>query len=507
MTGGLREALGLPEINSSGRAAGNEGFGKDFRAGLAGVNQDMQVVAAQASQTDHQKLDSQRQNLIAAYQTASTLGDPGANERVIAAVGKAKEIVAAKAAGVMAGRDAWQKREVDFDAALVKIGELEDAGHPKAPAYRKLADAIQNRANDKNYQDANTAFDQLQPKLNDVKDEQLAALLDPKAKEPTPDFDGTDNLPGQAISPKDLIDPAKEIGKAALKWVNKQGETTVIIENHSSKVLSRVDGSEELTHPKEAKWIKKAPPEIAAAKDGKPGKATMTVKTDMLIRGVTRANTSGLVMYEIVGEVKKGKVKIAWLRKGNGTLDDSASWTESGLYDIRGFQSNDGEFTFLFTEKAPVPKPKDPQPPTETKPKEPESTGAKPKPFEYSVGPFVTGKHDKLESGSILDHANEIWNRKLSAETRDAILQQLPEGKLKIEVHGYTSNTDTKERNFKLSEQRALAVISALKEVGIPETAFTKRQPHGEWEAQATDDKQQEKEDPDWRKVVVKVSQ
>jgi hypothetical protein len=53
-----------------------------------------------------------------------------------------------------------------------------------------------------------------------------------------------------------------------------------------------------------------------------------------------------------------------------------------------------------------------------------------------------------------------------------------------------------------------VAVIAALKSVGVPETAFTDPQPHGEWETEnATDDRKQEKEDHEWRKVVVKIFQ
>src|SRR5437870_5588381 len=81
------------------------------------------------------------------------------------------------------------------------------------------------------------------------------------------------------------------------------------------KGLRLVPGMEELKHKDQAKWVKKAPPAIAAG-----GKATIIVKTDMLIRGVSRADTSGWVVYEIVGEDKKNKVRIAWLRKGDGGL-------------------------------------------------------------------------------------------------------------------------------------------------------------------------------------------
>jgi outer membrane protein OmpA-like peptidoglycan-associated protein len=267
-------------------------------------------------------------------------------------------------------------------------------------------------------------------------------------------LDGFDSGKVQAITPGQVIGPATQVGKAALNWVNKQGVTTIIIENHSSKVLSRVDGSEELTHPKEAKWVKKAPPEIPAAKDGNPGKATITVKTDKLIRGVTRANTSGWVMYEIVGEVKKNKVKIAWLRKGDGTLDTGGWGTESGLFDIRGFQSNEGEFTFRFTEKSPAAKPKDPQSP-EPKPQEPQSGGGKDSKSAAPADTYVLFEQGKFRLTS-----------EAKSRLHDFALAYLAaKSTAKIEVEGYASTEGQEASNRTLSFDRAEAVFNYLVDV------------------------------------------
>ncbi len=271
----------------------------------------------------------------------------------------------------------------------------------------------------------------------------------------TPGLDGLDSGKVQAITPGQVIGPATKVGKAALNWVNKQGVTTIIIENHSSKVLSRVDGSEELTHSKEAKWVKKAPPEIPAAKDGNPGKATITVKTDMLIRGVTRANTSGWVMYEIVGEDKKNKVKIAWLRKGDGTLDTSGWGTESGLYDIRGFQSNEGEFTFRFTEKALASKPKDPQSP-DTKPQEPQGGGGKDSKSAAPADTYVLFEQGKFNLTS-----------EAKSRLHDfAVAYRAAKSTAKIEVEGYASREGKEASNRTLSFDRAEAVFKYLIDVG-----------------------------------------
>jgi hypothetical protein len=175
MNGGLREALDLPESDNAGRVTGNEQFSQDFRAGLASVNQDLQVVAIRGDQAEYLKLDANRQTLIKAYQATSGLGDAAKSGQVMGAVTKIKQQTAAKATAINAGYEEWQKRADAFDAAVVKIGQLEDAGHPSAPVFRKLSDAIQSRANNRDYSQANTVFDQLQPKLDKVMAQPLRA--------------------------------------------------------------------------------------------------------------------------------------------------------------------------------------------------------------------------------------------------------------------------------------------------------------------------------------------
>jgi hypothetical protein len=172
-----------------------------------------------------------------------------------------------------------------------------------------------------------------------------------------PGLGGMDSGQVQSLSAKDLIEPAKEIGKAVKGWVNTKGATTIIIENRSSKDLSLHSDAklQRLHFPKQAKWGKMAPPRIPAG-----GKATITVETDKLWRGKTTADTSGEVVFEIAGEKKK-IVRVVWVRKGDKMIAQSDSWsTESGKYSLTGHQSNPGEYTFWFEEVA--------QPAQQTKP-------------------------------------------------------------------------------------------------------------------------------------------
>jgi len=123
---------------------------------------------------------------------------------------------------------------------------------------------------------------------------QNAAILEQKPK-------SADEIPGMGEGKEQAIgkaeyDKAEELVKAGWNWINKQGETKIIIKNRTSKVMSFVKETDVLDKPGQSKWSRKAAPEIAAGAED-----NMVVKTDMTIRGVTRANTSGSVVYEIAG--------------------------------------------------------------------------------------------------------------------------------------------------------------------------------------------------------------
>jgi outer membrane protein OmpA-like peptidoglycan-associated protein len=125
--------------------------------------------------------------------------------------------------------------------------------------------------------------------------------------------------------------------------------------------------------------------------------------------------------------------------------------------------------------------------------------------FDYVVGPFKPGSSTLLETGTLKKAVYDILNQMLPGETRKEILNGKLAGGEKIEVHGYASNTDTQERNFSLSKKRAAAVLAEFRSLGAPASLFTEPIPHGEWESNPTDDKKQEKEDANWRKVVLKI--
>jgi flagellar motor protein MotB len=125
--------------------------------------------------------------------------------------------------------------------------------------------------------------------------------------------------------------------------------------------------------------------------------------------------------------------------------------------------------------------------------------------FEYTVGPFKSGNSTALESGSIKNQLHDLLYNELPEETRAEIVNGKPAGGEKIEVHGYASNKDSAERNFKLSKERAKTVLDEFQSLGLSASLFTSPLPHGEWESNPTDDKNEEIDDPNWRKVVIKI--
>jgi hypothetical protein len=140
--------------------------------------------------------------------------------------------------------------------------------------------------------------------------------------------------------------------------------------------------------------------------------------------------------------------------------------------------------------------------------------------YDFEIGPFKVGKVE-LEGGSVTKRVYEIFHS-LPEAGQTALVQgkrageqwsdgsQTGQGEL-IEVHGYTSNTDSQDHNFELSKKRAEAVLAAFKSLGVPPTAFANPIPHGEWEThdddgmQPTDKTREEKESAAWRKVVLKM--
>lgn len=175
MSGKLKELLSLPDPRQAESSAQVEEFSRAFRTRLAGVNQELRVVASQASRADFQSLETQRDKLVQAYQRTSSKIDPADPakadrdmQRVFDAAAATEKKAAAAATSAAKMRDRWLALEPDFDEALLRVSELEEAGEKKATALRKLSDVIRDRANDRSYSDSASAFEQMRGKLDRI---------------------------------------------------------------------------------------------------------------------------------------------------------------------------------------------------------------------------------------------------------------------------------------------------------------------------------------------------
>lgn len=176
MTGGLFDALGLPEgdpaagESSTGLAAQfSDQFRDQFRDGISGLNQSLQQAAATLDPGQHEALAADRGKLFEAYQQAQGMG-AGAEtiDRILSAAGKLGEKATAAAGAALEAAGQWAQREGEFDDIALQVAGLADAGHPKSAALQQLVDAIRQRVGDRQFSDCLQALDGLAPKLAEI---------------------------------------------------------------------------------------------------------------------------------------------------------------------------------------------------------------------------------------------------------------------------------------------------------------------------------------------------
>lgn len=185
MSDNLKNVLGLPDCQPATLSGQGEQFAKEFRQKIADLNADLRGLADRVSQDRRRPLVKQRDNLIQAYQQTAAKIDPAdpakSNrdiERVCAAVIGAQQKVAQIAAEATTQLEDWLAIEADFEQSLEQIGELEEAKHTKAPALRKLGDAIRNRANERKYDESTSALEKMRPKLSRIVQKQTQQTAD-----------------------------------------------------------------------------------------------------------------------------------------------------------------------------------------------------------------------------------------------------------------------------------------------------------------------------------------
>lgn len=175
----LRTLLKLPEAKPGQRSTQQEEFVKEFRIRIGRVNSSLQKVAAQAGRSVHKPLDDLRGKVIEAQQKALALIDPAdvskaepAIKRVLDAVEAVDQKASQAAEAVGADREKWLALEEELEDIIQQAGELEDAGHRKAPILRKVGEAARDRAKDGKFREAVVAVNQLRPKFQQIVSEQ-----------------------------------------------------------------------------------------------------------------------------------------------------------------------------------------------------------------------------------------------------------------------------------------------------------------------------------------------
>lgn len=178
---GLKELLDLPEAARRELADCADQFRDEFKNKMGDLNRELQVLAVHAPREQHEALEAQRARLYEAFQKAvSRISQAGVEgeenndgERVLAALNPVQAKASEIAAKAVSDREAWLKLEPEFNDVVEKIGELEAAQHDKAPALRKLSEAIQNHVNERKYQEAPQVLEQMAPKLEQIYREHL----------------------------------------------------------------------------------------------------------------------------------------------------------------------------------------------------------------------------------------------------------------------------------------------------------------------------------------------
>lgn len=176
MSENIQSVLGLPDKQQPEQTDGAvKEFGAQFRQALAKVNQQLRVLSVDAAREQHQQHDGQRAKVVDAYQRATDrakTADAGSFEKLAARVMSATETVAAEVAqaadDVLREKEAWQRRESEFDDAVGKLNELDEAANPKTSLLRQIVDGIQLKANGKSFADALATLESFLPKFDKV---------------------------------------------------------------------------------------------------------------------------------------------------------------------------------------------------------------------------------------------------------------------------------------------------------------------------------------------------
>lgn len=132
------------------------------------INESLQYTAAYAQKAKHDPLAAKHDTLCQAYQVALQRIDPknpsvakGAIDQVLATAQQLQSSTATLKAAAEKAYNAWTARQGDLEKVTDQIREMVEWGHPKAAPLQQVLDAINGKANERAYEEALKALEQL----------------------------------------------------------------------------------------------------------------------------------------------------------------------------------------------------------------------------------------------------------------------------------------------------------------------------------------------------------
>lgn len=178
MPSGLKKQLGLGEPQAQGSSEQADKFKAAFQGISSQINEALQYTAAYAQQAKHGPLAAKREKLCTAYQAALGRIDPtnptvaqGAIDQVLSAANALKSSAESLKAQVEKAYNAWKEKQPLLESITDKITEMVDWGHKKASALQQVLQGITAKTNEKAWEDALKALDQLNSKFTAIYEE------------------------------------------------------------------------------------------------------------------------------------------------------------------------------------------------------------------------------------------------------------------------------------------------------------------------------------------------
>ncbi len=176
----LKTELGLGEPKPAGSTEQADQFKAAFQAAIGSVNQSLQYTAAHAEQAKHDPHASKRDTTCSAYQIALGRIDPtnpaaaqAAIDQVLAGVNSVKSAAESLKKSVEKAFNTWTGKQPLLDDVSDKIREMVDWGHQKASALEQVVKAVTEKANQRAWEAASTALDQIVDKVKPLYEEFL----------------------------------------------------------------------------------------------------------------------------------------------------------------------------------------------------------------------------------------------------------------------------------------------------------------------------------------------